>query len=122
MRQYVGPITLLLLLAMVGCRALLMRRKGTRAIYFGNLDKKDFLIPPFAFFYFYCVFAAALGFPTLSRQQFFHLQIISWLGVLFCLAGLLLFLLSLISFGSSFRVGIDPDHPDNLVTTGVFAF
>jgi hypothetical protein len=26
---------------------------------FGRIDKKDFLIPPFAIFYFYIVFAAA---------------------------------------------------------------
>ena len=32
------------------------------------------------------------------------------------------FLWSLISFGQSFRVGIDPDHPDGLITDGVFAF
>ena len=31
-------------------------------------------------------------------------------------------LASLISFGRSFRVGIDVDHPDELVTTGVFAY
>jgi len=30
--------------------------------------------------------------------------------------------LSLVSFGKSFRVGIDPDHPDKLVTNGIFAF
>ena len=42
--------------------------------------------------------------------------------VLLCLAGLSLFLGSLISFGKSFRVGIDTEHPDKLVTTGVFAF
>jgi protein-S-isoprenylcysteine O-methyltransferase Ste14 len=41
--------------------------------------------------------------------------------VLLCLAGLLLLLLSLVSFGKSFRVGIDAEHPDNLVTTGLFA-
>ena len=28
---------------------------------------------------------------------------------------------SLISFGQSFRVGIDADHPDTLVTSGIFA-
>jgi protein-S-isoprenylcysteine O-methyltransferase Ste14 len=28
---------------------------------------------------------------------------------------------SLISFGTSFRVGIDTDQPDKLITTGVFA-
>jgi len=30
--------------------------------------------------------------------------------------------LSLVSFGRSFRVGTDTDHPDRLATTGVFAF
>jgi len=42
--------------------------------------------------------------------------------VLLCVAGLLLIFLSLVSFGKSFRVGIDQDHPDQLVTTGIFAF
>src|SRR5205085_3148236 len=42
--------------------------------------------------------------------------------VLLCLAGLSLLLLSLISFGRSFRVGIDTERPDKLVTGGVFAF
>lgn len=89
---------------------------------FGKIDKKDFLIPPFALFYFYIVFAAAFNFPTVSRQEFFQSEIVSWVGVLLCLAGLSLLFLSLVSFGRSFRVGIDPDHPDRLVTTGVFAF
>jgi protein-S-isoprenylcysteine O-methyltransferase Ste14 len=34
---------------------------------------------------------------------------------------LLLFLLSLVSFRRSFRVGIDSDDPDKLITTGTFA-
>jgi len=41
--------------------------------------------------------------------------------VAFCLAGLLLLAWSLVSFGQSFRVGIDQDHPDRLITTGIFA-
>src|ERR1700676_1061646 len=89
---------------------------------FGEIDKKDFLIPPFALFYFYVVFRAAFGFPTVSKQELFESKLVSWVGVLFCLAGLLLLFLSLVSFGKSFRVGIDQDHPDTLVTTGVFAF
>jgi protein-S-isoprenylcysteine O-methyltransferase Ste14 len=68
------------------------------------------------------VFAAAFDLPSVSKQEFFHSEIISWVGVLFCLAGLLLFLWSLVSFGQSFRVGIDVDRPDKLITTGVFGF
>jgi protein-S-isoprenylcysteine O-methyltransferase Ste14 len=99
-----------------------MRRKGIEAMKFGEMDKKDFLIPPFALFYVYIVFAAAFNLSTVSRQEFFRSDIVSWVGVLLCLAGLLLVFLSLVSFGKSFRVGIDPDRPDRLVTTGVFAF
>jgi len=33
-----------------------LRRAGTQAMHFGNLDKKDFLIPPVALLYFYTIF------------------------------------------------------------------
>ena len=42
--------------------------------------------------------------------------------MLLCLAGLVLLFLSLVSLGESFRVGIDQEHPDKLITTGLFAF
>lgn len=123
MQRYLGAATIVVLLGMVMGRAFLMKRRGIRAIHFGELDKKDFLIPPFALFYFYLVFAIAFGFPivSLSRQEFFASSLIGWVGILFCAAGLLFLLASLVSFGASFRVGIDTDRPDQLVTTGVFA-
>jgi protein-S-isoprenylcysteine O-methyltransferase Ste14 len=99
-----------------------MRRAGTRAVHFGTIDKTDFLIPLFALFYFYIVFAAAFNLPIVSTQTFFRSEVISWVGVCLCFGGLILLLLSLVSFGRSFRVGIDVDHADKLVTTGVFAF
>ena len=37
-------------------------------------------------------------------------------------AGLLLLLWSLISFKQSFRIGIDTDRPDALITSGIFSF
>ena len=121
MQRYLASLTIVLLIGIVLTRVLLMKRQGIGAMNFGKIDKTDFLIPPFALFYFYIVFAAAFNLPTVSNQEFFHSGIISWVGVLLCLAGLLLMLLSVVSFGSSFRVGIDTDHPDKLVTTGVFA-
>jgi protein-S-isoprenylcysteine O-methyltransferase Ste14 len=122
MERYFGPLAIVLLLGMVVTRVLMMRRRGIAAMNFGKIDRKDFLIPPFALFYFYLVFAAAFNLPTPSSQQFFYSEALAWLGVLFCLAGLLLLLWSLVSFGKSFRVGIDTEHPDRLVTGGVFAF
>ncbi len=122
MPGYFAALTIVLMLGMVLTRVLLMKRKGIEAMNFGKIDKTDFLIPPFALFYFYLVFAAAFNFPAVSTQEFFHSGVIPWVGALFCLAGLLLLLWSLVSFGRSFRVGIDKDHPDKLITTGVFAF
>ncbi len=121
MQRYLAALTIVLLFGMVLTRVLLMNRAGIRAVNFGRIDKKDFLIPPFAVFYFYMVFAAAFKLPAPSRQEFFHSAAVAWIGVFFCLAGLLLVFLSLVSFGRSFRIGIDTNHSDRLVTTGVFA-
>lgn len=122
MSGYLAALTILLMLGMVLTRAAMMRCKGTKALKFGAIDKTDFFIPPIAFFYFYLVFAAAFSWPTVSTQTFFQSDAIAWTGVALCLVGLLLLLWSLISFGQSFRVGIDADHPDKLISTGIFAF
>src|SRR5215469_3758193 len=122
MLKYFGALTLVLLVGMVLTRVFLLKRWGIYAMKFGNIDRKDFLILPFVLFYFYRALAAAFNWPTVSTQEFFHSGIISWAGALLCLIGLLLFLWSLISFRQSFRVGIDTEHPDRLITDGVFAF
>jgi protein-S-isoprenylcysteine O-methyltransferase Ste14 len=103
-------------------RVFLLKRQGIKAMKFGSIDKTDFLIPPFALFYFCVLFAAAFDWPNVSTREFFHSEAVAWAGVLFCLAGLLLLLWSLISFRQSFRIGIDTDHPDKLIVDGVFAF
>ena len=121
MPRYLAALTVVLLIGAVVSRVLLLRRTGTRAMHFGELDKTDFLIPPVALFYFYTVFAATFGWPLASGQRFFHSTIVAWLGVALCLVGVLILVLSLVSFGNSFRVGIDVDQPGRLVTNGMFA-
>jgi protein-S-isoprenylcysteine O-methyltransferase Ste14 len=121
MQSYLAALTLILLIATVLVRSLMLNRQGIRAIHFGNLDRSDFLIPPFALLYLYLVCAHTLDWPSVSTQIFFQSNLIAWVGMGLCLVGLLLFFWSLVSFGRSFRVGIDTDHPDKLVTTGIFA-
>jgi protein-S-isoprenylcysteine O-methyltransferase Ste14 len=121
MPKYLAALTIILLLGMVITRILLLKRRGIEAMNFGKSDRTDFIIPPFAIFYFYLIFAHAFNLPTVSRQVFFLSDIVALVGVASCSAGLVLLLWSLISFGQSFRVGIDTVHPNKLVTTGVFA-
>jgi len=120
--RYFAFLTLVLMLATVATRVIVMKGQGIKALHFGNIDKRDFLIPPFALFYFYVAFAATFDLPAIGAQPLFHSELAPWIGTLLCAAGLSLLAFSLVSFGRSFRVGIDMDHPDTLITSGAFAF
>jgi protein-S-isoprenylcysteine O-methyltransferase Ste14 len=122
MQRYLGALTIVLLLAMALTRVFLLRRQGIVAMKLGGIDKTDFLIPPFVLLYVYAVFANAFRWPNVMTHHFFDSEIVAWIGVAFCVAGLLLFLSSLMSFGRSFRIGIDTEQPDSLITDGIFGF
>ena len=121
MTHALGALTIVLLLGMVLTRVAVLRTHGIAAAKFGAIDKTDFLIPPFAFFYFYLIFASALHWPSVPRSVLFDSALAAWAGVALCACGLGLMVATLVAFGSSFRIGIDMDRPDKLVTTGVFA-
>lgn len=120
MPKYLAALTIFLLLGMVMVCVYLLKRKGIEAMNFGKIDRTDFIIPPFALFYFYLIFAHTFNLPTISRQVFFQSDVVAWVGVALFSVGLAILLWSMVSFGQSFRVGIDTSHPDKLVTTGVF--
>jgi protein-S-isoprenylcysteine O-methyltransferase Ste14 len=120
MQRHLAARATLALIVMVLTRVVVMSRRGIRARYFGAVDRKDFLIPPFALFYLYLVFAGAFVLPYPGGQIFFRSGAVAWIGVLLCPAGLVLVILSLAALGRSFRVGIDARHPGELVTSGVF--
>jgi len=122
MQAIFGAASIVLLVAMVVIRASMLKKRGIDALQFGKIDRKDFLLPPFALFYFYLIFARAFHWPTPAHRELFHNGAAAWCGVALCLAGLALLLWSLISFRNSFRVGIDTKKPDSLVTSGAFAF
>ncbi len=120
MQGYFAMVTIALLIMMVLFRASQLRKTGIKAFKFGEMDKKDFILPPFVLFFLYIVVSSVLALPTLGFELFKN-EAVSWIGVVFCIIGLVLFLFSLISFGKSFRVGIDEDKPGALITTGAFA-
>ncbi|WP_096527230.1 methyltransferase family protein [Candidatus Nitrosoglobus terrae] len=122
MQRYIGAATLVLLVTIVLGRVLVMARSGTKAMKFGKTDKSDFLILPFVVFYFYRIFATTFRWPTVGSYDASLLDRVAWMGVVFCVAALILCVWSLVSFGTSFRVGIDTDNPNKLITTGVFAY
>lgn len=121
MTNDLGALAVLLLVGMVLTRTLVLRVHGVKAAKFGAIDKTDFLIPPFALFYIYLVFAGAFHWPSVILGTLFASVATTWLGVAFCVAALVVMFLALVSFGTSFRIGIDEDAPDRLVTSGIFS-
>lgn len=121
MQGYFAAAVMILLLTMILLRARIMKKQGIKVISFGEIDKKDFFIPPFFFLFMYFILANTFDWPWIFKNFFFSLDWLRWAGVFVCGGGLTLLLLSLISFGQPFRIGIDEKKPDKLVTTGVFA-
>lgn len=67
-------------------------------------------------------YALNLRFHFFGGLVLVDIKLVKWVGVGLVTAGLTLFTLALVSFGNSWRVGIDERKPGNLVTGGVFAY
>lgn len=121
--QYIASAVLFALFALtVLVRAAVLRRKGIRVIVFGATDKTDFLLIPFALAILYAVLANSLRLPLWEPlvHAFWKSVVPGWVGLALSAAAIVGLLFTLISFGNSFRVGIDKEKPDKLVTTGMF--
>ncbi|MCL1947081.1 MAG: isoprenylcysteine carboxylmethyltransferase family protein [Chitinivibrionia bacterium] len=122
--EYVPILELPLLIIMVLIRAAILRRQGVKALVFGATDKTDFVIIPIVFTFFYAITAAIfdLPFPQIFKNSFwnFNFLLIS-VAIIICSVALLCFAATLKTFGKSFRVGIDENTKDELITNGTFA-
>jgi protein-S-isoprenylcysteine O-methyltransferase Ste14 len=104
-------------------RAAIMRNNGVKALVFGATDRSDFLLVPVVAAIAYSILANTFGLPMWESliRPFWENVTPGWIGLGFCGLAIIGFTLTLISFGNSFRVGIDVKTPDKLVTTGMFA-
>lgn len=121
MPAYFGVIIIVLFITLVLIRVFGLEKQGIEAMEFGEKDRKDFFIPPFALFYFYLIIAKAFNLPTIGGQELFQSKGLSWVGVSACLIALLFFLWTMISFRKSFRIGLVENTAQGLITTGAFA-
>lgn len=124
MQGYFSVFALVLFFALLGGRVLMLRGRGIGAFVFGETDKRDLLLVPVFLLFIYAVLAGAFGLPMpeLLARPFWVSAAVGWLGLALCAAALAGFAVTLKSFGNSFRVGIDKEKADRLVTSGMFAF
>ena len=104
-------------------RIIMLKRRGIKAFVFGKTHKSDFFLIPVMLLLVYVAFASILHlpFPKILLKSLLDKGFLSLIGILLNITGLVSFALSLKAFGRSFRVGIDVEKPDKLITTGMFA-
>jgi len=120
MQGYFAIIALVVMILSVLLRSYQMKKMGIKALYFGEIDKTDFIIPPFVILYIYLVIANTFYLPRFD-DVLTNNSVAAWIGVALCILAPALFLWGMVSFGKSFRVGIDMDKPGGLVATGAFS-
>jgi len=104
-------------------RAAVLRRRGIRVIVFGQTDKSDFILVPIMLAIAYTALAGTFGLPIweILIRPFWSSLIPGWFGLALCIIANAGFIVTLAGFGDSFRVGIDENKPDRLITSGMFA-
>lgn len=120
MPQKLTLILFFSLILTVIIRALILKYKGIKAFVFAKTHKSDWLLPPCVIFFIYHLIAYTFDLPCIRMPLFIHWNGLAWFGLISCLCGWLLFLWGVVSFGISFRVGIDDNQPGELVTKGAF--
>jgi protein-S-isoprenylcysteine O-methyltransferase Ste14 len=108
---------------MIG-RGVIMKRNGIQLLVIGQKNKGE--LPAFLSGYVLMIYIIASNcFPlpmfAFARQFFWDVEWLRWVGVVVCIVSLIGFIACIVSFGNSFRVGIDEKHAGKLVTTGMYA-
>jgi len=108
---------------MILIRSIILRRHGIKAIVFGVTDKTDYILIPIVLFFFYALTASIfeLPFPNILIKPFWDITIMDIIAIIICTISLIWFGLTLKIFGKSFRVGIDKNTKDKLITNGTFS-
>jgi len=129
--DYYQVITLIIFLLVFFGRTIWLRRKGTKVIVLGSGKKGFTALLEKSFLIFFSIWLIEIGIhslhlntqflPLVLVKQIFKNQIIQFAGAIVIFVSLLFFCLALISFNSSWRVGIDTVSPGDLITTGVFS-
>ena len=120
--KYVIYIELAIFFLMISAKAVMLRRNGITALKFGKPDKNAVALILTIAGFAYAASAGAMGlpFPAFAGKLFWNIPILNVLAILICTISLIWFGITLVTFGHSFRIGIDEKTNDKLITTGTF--
>jgi len=111
-------------------RTVILYKRGIKVWVIGTSSKKlyeiileNILMPVLLLWSIFVVLTALeISMPNIISKLLINLFWLKYAGILFCYVGLLIFLMALISFGKSWRIGIDENNSNELITTGMFKY
>jgi len=111
-------------------RTALLYRKGIKVFVIGTSTKKLFdiileniLMPVLLLWSIFVVITALqIDLPMIISRLWIEIVWVKYVGITFCYMGLIVFLWSLISFGQAWRIGIDENNANELITSGIFRY
>ena len=112
-------------------RTVLLYKKGIKVWVIGTSTRKiseiilEKILLPLALlisFIFTIITALHIKLPDIISNYLINLFWIKYIGIMFCYIGLIIFLFALISFGKSWRIGIDENNSNELITNGMFKY
>jgi protein-S-isoprenylcysteine O-methyltransferase Ste14 len=124
MLSIIGFSVLMLFFALMIGRSIIMKRKGITVLVIGQKDRRQ--LPSFLFIYALFTYIISsncfpLPIPAFVNRFFWDAEWLRMIGAGLCMLGHVGFIISFVSFGNSFRVGIDEERAGALVTHGMYA-
>jgi len=128
--DYLVLISLVIFYILFIGRTLLLYKNGVKVWVIGTSAKKLFeiilenLLVPVLILWSAFIVITALGvnIPQIFSKYLINIFWLKYIGILFCYTGLIIFLSALISFGKAWRIGIDKENSNELITEGIFKY
>jgi protein-S-isoprenylcysteine O-methyltransferase Ste14 len=124
MLNHIGFAMLMLFFVLMTGRGVMMSRNGIKLLVIGQKDKRE--LPAFLAGYALIIYIIASNcFPlpmfAFVNRFFWNAEWLRRVGVAVCAIAHTGFIACMVSFGNSFRVGIDEKYAGRLVTKGMYA-
>jgi protein-S-isoprenylcysteine O-methyltransferase Ste14 len=111
-------------------RTVLLYKKGIKVWVIGASTKKLFeiileniLFPTLLLWSIFIIITALhVNLPVVISNILIKIIWIKYIGMVFCYIGLIIFLWALISFGKAWRIGIEENNSNELITSGIFKY
>lgn len=129
--DYFQLIFLILFYTLFSGRTLLLSIKGVQVFVLGKGKKGINRLLEIGFFVLFLFWTIVIIFkalhvpfrflPPFLMDELFDYLVLDITGIILDSVGIIIFIAALLSFGISWRVGIDKKKPDKLVTNGIFS-